>query len=69
MNATTIYNIELNNKDVETIRTLMDMLDNCPIDLSNDNYVEIFKSIANEDSDVDVDGIQLSFPDNKGAFY
>lgn len=69
MNATTIYNIELNKREVDTIRTLMDMLDNCPIDLSNDNYVEIFKSIANEDSDVDIDGIQLSFPDNKGAFY
>lgn len=69
MNATTIYNIELNKREVDTIRTLMDMLDNCPIDLSNDNYVEIFKSIVNEDSDVDIDGIQLSFPDNKGVFY
>lgn len=61
MGAETIYKITVSSKEVETISTLINMLDDCPIDLTNDDYIEIIRGIANEDQDIDVKGIQLSF--------
>ncbi len=64
MDTETVYKITVSSKEIETIKDLLDVLDNCPIDLSNAEYMEIIRSIANESRDVDIDGIQLSFEDD-----
>ena len=40
---------------------ILNILDNCPIDLCNCDYVDIFRSIANKSSNVDVDSIKIIY--------
>ena len=58
MYSDTIYEITVNDSERAVIE---DILDNCPIDLGNCDYVDIFRSIANKSSNVDADGIKILY--------
>ena len=53
------------NKD--TVNRLLERFDNCPIDLGNCDYVDIFRSIANKSSNVDTDGIKILYESEAGG--
>ena len=64
MEAETFYKITVSSKEIETIKDLLKVLDDCFIYLSDSDYMEIIRSIANKSHDVDIKGIQLSFEDD-----
>lgn len=60
------YNIEVNADEVATIDSLLRLLDDCTIPLTNDDYVSIFRAIANQDEDVDdIDGLKFLYVDHE----
>ena len=61
MYSDTIYEITVNDSERAVIEDILNILDNCPIDLSNCDYVDIFRSIANKSSNVDVDSIKIIY--------
>ena len=61
MYSDTIYEITVNDSERAVIEDILNILDNCPIDLSNCDYVDIFRSIANKSSNVDVDIIKIIY--------
>lgn len=42
----TTYKITVSRADSDVIKNLVDILENCPMGLNNDDYVEIMKTIA-----------------------
>ena len=63
MEAETKCTITISKKETAVFRELLSILDHCPIDLSNDDYLSIIRSISAEDFDVDINGIELVFND------
>lgn len=63
MEGKTKYIIMVSEKETVVFRELLSILDRCPIDLSNDDYLSIIRAISAKDPDVDIDGIELSFND------
>jgi hypothetical protein len=61
MEAETTYRITVNEKDTEVLGELIAILDDCPVGLSNDDYVEIIRAIGTGSKNVEVKGIELSF--------
>mgnify|MGYP004438222449 CR=1 FL=1 len=61
MYSDTIYEITVNDSERAVIEDILNILDNCPIDLGNCDYVDIFRSIANKSSNVDADGIKILY--------
>lgn len=61
MYSDTIYEITVNDSERAVIEDILNILDNCPIDLSNCDYVDIFRSIVNKSSNVDADGIKILY--------
>ena len=61
MYSDTIYEITVNDSERAVIEDVLNILDNCPIDLGNCDYVDIFRSIANKSSNVDVDSIKIIY--------
>lgn len=57
------YKIYVNKNEVNVIKDLLDILNSCPIDLNNDDYITIINDIAgigNEYSTLEpIDGIQI----------
>lgn len=52
-----IYKITVSRADSDVIKNLVDILENCPMDLNNDDYVGIMKTIAYHDYETDIDDI------------
>lgn len=46
MEAETTYRITVSEKDTEVLGELIAILDGCPVELSNDDYVEIIRAIV-----------------------
>ena len=66
MTGERIYNLKIEYLEVITIRTLLDLLDDCPIPLSNDDYVSIFRAISSCDPDVDgIEGLKIAYEKEK----
>lgn len=61
MEAETTYRITVNEKDTEVLGELIAILDDFPVGLSNDDYVEIIRAIGTGSKNVEVEGIELSF--------
>ena len=58
----TNYKITIDYREITSIGTLLEILDDCPIPLNNDDYVSIFRAIANHSKNADdVDGIEFSY--------
>lgn len=61
MEAETTYRITVSEKDTEVLGELIAILDGCPVELSNDDYVEIIRAIGTGRKDVEAEAIELSF--------
>lgn len=66
MYSDTIYEITVNDSERAVIEDILNILDNCPIDLGNCDYVDIFRSIVNKSSNVDTDGIKILYESKAG---
>lgn len=49
----TTYKITVSRADSDVIKNLVDILENCPMGLNNDDYVEIMKTIAYHNYETD----------------
>lgn len=66
MTSETIYNLKIEYEEVITIRSLLDILDSCPIPLTNDDYISIFWAISSCDHDVDgIEGLKIIYDEEK----
>ena len=66
MTSETIYNLKIEHSEVMTVKSLLDILDNCPIPLTNDNYISIFRAISHRDNDVDdIEGFKIIYDEEK----
>ena len=66
MSGETIYNLKIEYKEAITIRSLLDILDSCPIPLTNDNYISVFRAISSCDRDVDdIEGLKIIYNEEK----
>lgn len=62
----TSYTIEVIQDEVNVIKSLLELLDDCPISLNNDDYVSVFRAIACCDGEVeDIDGLKFLYKENK----
>lgn len=59
--AETTYRITVSEKDTEVLGELIAILDGCPVELSNDDYVEIIRAIGTGSKNVEAEAIELSF--------
>lgn len=66
MTSETICNLKIEHSEVITIKSLLDILDGCPIPLTNDDYVSIFRAISHRDNDVDdIEGLKIIYIEEK----
>ena len=66
MSGETIYNLKIEHPEVMTVKSLLDILDNCPIPLTNDNYISVFRAISSCDRDVDdIEGFKIIYDEEK----
>ena len=66
MTSETIYNLKIEYEEVITIKSLLDILDDCPIPLSNDDYISIFRAISHRDNDVEnIEGLKIIYNEEK----
>ena len=66
MSGETIYNLKIEYKEAIAIRSLLDILDSCPIPLTNDNYISVFRAISSCDRDVDdIEGLKIIYNEEK----
>lgn len=61
MEAETTYRITVSEKDTEVLGELIAILDGCPVELSNDDYVEIIRAIGTGSKNVEAEAIELLF--------
>jgi hypothetical protein len=61
MYSDAIYEITVNDSERAVIEDILNILDNCPINLSDYDYVDIFRSIVNKSSNVDADGVKILY--------
>lgn len=47
--------IRISNREAKVISELLNILEACPIELSNDDYVDIIRAIAQGCEDTDID--------------
>ena len=59
MYSDTIYKITVDDSERAVVREILNILDNCTINLSDYDYVDIFRNIADGSSNVDADGIKI----------
>ena len=55
MNRKIIMNIEVTKEEANVISELLEMLDNCPITLSDAGYVDVLRTIAHRENDTCID--------------
>ena len=66
MTSETICNLKIEHSEVMTVKSLLDILDNCPIPLTNDNYISVFRAISSCDRDVDdIEGFKIIYDEEK----
>ena len=66
MSGETIYNLKIEHSEVMTVKSLLDILDDCPIPLSNEDYVSIFRAISYHDNDVEsIEGFKIIYDEEK----
>ena len=66
MTSETIYNLKIEHSEVIAIKSLLDILDDCPILLSNDDYISIFRAISHRDNDVEnIEGLKIIYNEEK----
>ena len=66
MSGETIYNLKIEHSEVMAVKSLLDILDNCPIPLTNDNYISIFRAISHRDNDVEnIEGLKIIYNEEK----
>lgn len=66
MTSETIYNLKIEYEEVIAIKSLLDILDDCPIPLTNDDYISIFRAISYRDNDVDdIEGFKIIYDEEK----
>ena len=66
MSGETIYNLKIEHSEVRTVKSLLDILDDCPIPLTNDNYISIFRAISHRDDDVEnIEGLKIIYDEEK----
>lgn len=61
MSGETTYKITVTLEEAIVIRDLLDTLADCPIELGNDDYVNIMREIAECGNDPDIDGVELEY--------
>ena len=55
------YKITVTLEEAIVIRSLLDTLADCLIELGNDDYVDIMREIAECGNDPDIDGVELEY--------
>ena len=66
MSGETIYNLKIEHSEVMTVKSLLEILDDCPIPLTNDNYISLFRAISSCDRDVDdIEGFKIIYNEEK----
>ena len=66
MTSETICNLKIEHSEVMTVKSLLEILDDCPIPLTNDNYISIFRAISSCDRDVDdIEGFKIIYDEEK----
>ena len=66
MSGETIYNLKIEHSEVMTVKSLLEILDDCPIPLTNDNYISIFRAISSCDHDVDgIEGFKIIYDEEE----
>lgn len=53
--------ITVTHEEANVVRELLRFLDSAPIDLSEDDYIEVFREIASCGNDIDIDGLVLNY--------
>ena len=66
MTSETIYNLKIEHSEVMTVKSLLDILDDCSIPLTNDDYISIFRAISSCDHDVEgIEGFKIIYDEEK----
>ena len=66
MSGETIYNLKIEHSEVMTVKSLLDILDDCSIQLTNDDYISIFRAISSCDHDVEgIEGFKIIYDEEK----
>ena len=60
----TTYKITVSRADSDVIKNLVDILENCPMGLNNDDYVEIMKTIAYHNYETDIEGVEIEYEED-----
>ena len=55
------YTITVSHEEANVVHELLRLLDSAPIDLSEDDYIEVFREIASCGNDVDIEGLVLNY--------
>lgn len=53
--------ITVTHEEANVVHELLRFLDSAPIDLSEDDYIEVFREIASRGNDIDIDGLVLNY--------
>ena len=66
MSGETIYNLKIEYEEAITIKSLLDILDDCPIPLSNEDYISICREIGYRDNDVEgIEDFKIIYDEEK----
>ena len=66
MSGETIYNLKIEHSEVMTVKSLLGILDDCPIPLSDGDYISIFRAISHRDNDVEnIEGLKIIYNEEK----
>lgn len=65
MNSEITYKITVSLADSDVIKDLIDILENCPMGLNNDDYVEIMKTIAYHNYETDIEGVEIEYEEDQ----
>ena len=63
--GTVSYEIEVSTTDRAVMKELVEVLEACPLDLSNDDYVDILKEIANHSNDPGNSDVLIKYLDDE----
>lgn len=64
MKSEITYKIMVSRADSDAIKDLINILENCPMGLNNDDYVEIMKTIAYHNYETDIEGVEIEYEED-----
>lgn len=64
MKSEITYKIMVSCADSDAIKDFIDILENCPMGLNNDDYVEIMKTIAYHNYETDIEGVEIEYEED-----